>query len=226
MNKYSIAVFNHLKHQTYSFNISKFTLILIIMFFISTAMFSIIKLFQFYNTSYYVQKDNVLNPKVNSLISYLIDNQIIDENLISNFDLLNQHNEYTALAPISMPVEGFVSNGINELNAHNGIDIACSFNAKIKATQKGIIVFSGFIEELGNTIIIAHPNQYFSLYAHLNKSLVMMRSSVDKNQIIGLAGQSGNSKGPHLHFEIWQNDNIIDPRNLIKEYRIKDVSIR
>ena len=49
---------------------------------------------------------------------------------------------------------------------------------------------------------------------------------VKKNQLLGFAGQSGNSDGPHLHFEIWQNDNIIDPRNLINEYRINDVSIR
>ena len=64
------------------------------------------------------------------------------------------------------------------------------------------------------------------MYAHLNKNLVSSKKYVQENQIIGLAGKSGNSDGPHLHFEIWKNDNIIDPRNLIEEYRKKDVSIR
>ena len=82
------------------------------------------------------------------------------------------------------------------------------------------------LKTLGKTIIIAHPNQFFSLYAHLNKSIVSAQTYVDKNQIIGFAGESGDSDGPHLHFEIWENHTIIDPRNLIEEYRIKDVSIR
>ena len=52
------------------------------------------------------------------------------------------------------------------------------------------------------------------------------REFVEKNQIIGRVGKSENDEGPHLHFEIWHNNLIIDPRNLIKEYKEKDVSIR
>ena len=52
-----------------------------------------------------------------------------------------------------------------------------------------------------------------------------MRDYVKSKQVIGTIGESGNSNGPHLHFEIWQNSNIIDPRSLIKEYKENDVSI-
>ena len=145
---------------------------------------------------------------------------------MSDFDFLVSNQSYNNLAPNGMPVEGFVSKGIDNEKEHDGIDIACSLNAKVLSSQKGIIVFSDEIQSFGNTVIIAHPNQYFSLYAHLNKSVVSSKNYVEKGQLIGYAGQSGNTDGPHLHFEIWKNDTIIDPRNLIKEYRMKDVSIR
>ena len=51
-------------------------------------------------------------------------------------------------------------------------------------------------------------------------------SFVKKGEVIGLVGNTGISTGPHLHFEIWKNHHIIDPRKLIKEYEIKDVSIK
>ena len=48
---------------------------------------------------------------------------------------------------------------------------------------------------------------------------------VEKKQNIGTVGNANNNEGPHLHFEIWHNNVIIDPRNLIEEYKEKDVSV-
>ena len=224
--KYSIVLFNNLKNQIFTITISKTVLICLATFLIGSIVLNI-------NYIYFSIKDNaqnsklhILESKTNVFINHLIDNQIIDKNLLSNFDFLVSNQNYNNLAPNGMPVEGFVSKGIDNEKEHDGIDIACSLNAKVLSSQKGIIVFSDEIQSFGNTIIIAHPNQYFSLYAHLNKSVVSSKSYVEKGQLIGYAGQSGNTDGPHLHFEIWKNDTIIDPRNLIKEYRIKDVSIR
>ena len=76
------------------------------------------------------------------------------------------------------------------------------------------------------TIIVAHPNNYFSLYSHLNGTNVKQRDYVSKGEIIGNIGESGKSDGPHLHFEIWKNSHIIDPRNLFNEYKVNDVSIK
>ena len=59
-----------------------------------------------------------------------------------------------------------------------------------------------------------------------NKRKVNKRDYVKNNQHIGYVGNAENDEGPHLHFEIWHNNVIIDPRDLIKEYKTNDVSIR
>ena len=224
--KYSIVLFNNLKNQIFTITISKTVLICLGTFLIGSIVLNINYIYFSIKDSAQNSRLHILESKTNVFINHLIDNQIIDKNLLSNFDFLVSNQNYNNLAPNGMPVEGFVSKGIDNEKEHDGIDIACSLNAKVLSSQKGIIVFSDEIQSFGNTIIIAHPNQYFSLYAHLNKSVVSSKNYVEKGQLIGYAGQSGNTDGPHLHFEIWKNDTIIDPRNLIKEYRIKDVSIR
>ena len=156
----------------------------------------------------------------------LYDNQ---RNITEVFKNLNDvYIKDLSLIPNIMPVEGIVTNGVN-LNSkppHNGLDIAAKFNSNVYSAQKGLIIFADKLEELGSTIIIAHPNNYYSLYSHLNKIFVSKRDYVKGNHAIGTIGNSGNSEGPHLHFEIWENSNIIDPREIIKEYKLKDVSIK
>ena len=227
-NKYTIAILNNKKHKTSSFNISKSALIIIFCLFFGFIAYSLNIIYKYNSSALQIQsqKLNKLEPQFNLLLNRLISDSLINENMLKEYDLNDEYNEISSNMPIYAPVEGFVSNGLNEATSHQGIDIACPMNAEVKATQKGFVVFAGYIKNYGNTIILSHPNQYFSLYAHLNKNLVSSKKYVQENQIIGLAGKSGNSDGPHLHFEIWKNDNIIDPRNLIEEYRKKDVSVR
>ncbi len=227
-NKYTIAILNNKKHKTYSLNISKSVLIVVLCSFFAFFVYSINIIYNYNNNVLQIQakKLNKLEPQFNLLLNRLISDSLINENMLIEYDLNDQYNAISLSTPIYAPVDGFVSNGINEAESHHGIDIACPMDAEVRATQKGFVVFSGYIQNYGNTIILSHPNQYFSLYAHLNKNLVSGKKYVKENQIIGLAGKSGNSDGPHLHFEIWKNDYIIDPRNLIEEYRKKDVSIR
>ena len=126
-----------------------------------------------------------------------------------------------------MPVEGIVTKGIlGNDPTHYGIDIAAKLYTKVKAAQQGMVIFSGANNEYGLTVIVAHPNNYYTQYSHLNKALVIQREFVEQGEYIGTIGESGKSDGPHLHFEIWKNNIIIDPRNIIKEYKNKDVSVK
>ena len=177
-----------------------------------------------------IEFNNLLSLKRDTLdlLKFLEENNKIDSTILNEFKLSGYYISETKLKPMKAPVEGIVTRGL-ELKGnppHNGVDIAAQLNSSVKAVQTGLVIFSGILEDLGKTVIISHPNHYYSLYAHLNKIHVSQRQHININEKIGIIGQSGNSDGPHLHFEIWQNSNIIDPRELIKEYQLKDVSVK
>jgi len=131
--------------------------------------------------------------------------------------------------PAFPPVDGYVTQGLSlstNSEIHNGIDVAAAFGANIKSPANGMVVFSGSGVETGNTIIISHDFGFYTVYGHNDTNLVRERDIVITGQVIAKVGDTGKSEGPHLHFEIWKNNRVLDPRDLIEEYKKKDVSIR
>ena len=95
---------------------------------------------------------------------------------------------------------------------HLGIDIAAGEGAPVYASDSGVVVWAAPIGGgYGNMIMIDHGNGYTTLYAHLSAYLVHCGSSVNQGQRIALAGSTGNSTGPHLHFEVRQGGAFINP---------------
>ena len=127
--------------------------------------------------------------------------------------------------PNVAPVEGYVTRGLQHENNHMGIDIAAKNLDEVRVPGDGKVVFCGKSEDLGNTIIVNHPGGFITLYGHNDTILVQSGDEVIKNQVISLVGETGKSQGPHLHFEIWKNNQVLDPREIIPEYKEKDVSI-
>ena len=125
---------------------------------------------------------------------------------------------------MAAPIEGFVTQAIDSLKNHNGIDIVSKKGDIIKAADSGVVVFSGFSGNLGNTLIVSHPYDYFTLYGHCDTIFVEERQLINKGEGIALLGDSGETTAPHLHFEIWKNDKAIDPRKIISKYGDLDVS--
>jgi len=128
--------------------------------------------------------------------------------------------------PNAAPVKGYVTRGLQRENNHMGIDIAAKKYDEVRAPAGGKVVFCGISEDLGNTIIVNHPGGFITLYGHNDTIIVQSGDDVIKNQILSRVGETGKSQGPHLHFEIWKNNQVIDPREIIPEYKEKDVSIR
>ena len=109
---------------------------------------------------------------------------------------------------------------------HFGIDVAASKKEKVISAAEGMVVFNGIDSELGKVLVLSHPNGFFTLYGHLDTIFVNNREIINANSVIALVGTTGVTSGPHLHFEIWKDNELIDPRDVIEEYRRKDVSIR
>lgn len=99
---------------------------------------------------------------------------------------------------------------------HTGIDLAAGYGVTIKATASGVVIFSGWNGGYGNTVIIDHGGGLTSLYGHCSALYVSRGQQVSKGQSIAAVGSTGYSTGPHLHFEIRQNGEPIDPRSKLR----------
>lgn len=94
---------------------------------------------------------------------------------------------------------------------HRGIDIGVRLNSNVYAAAAGTVITSTYNSSYGYYIKIKHSNGAITLYAHNNKLLVNVGDKVTKGQIISKSGSTGNSTGPHLHFEILINNNLVNP---------------
>ncbi len=90
----------------------------------------------------------------------------------------------------------------NKRTFHGGLDIAAPIGKKVYASHNGKVIFSGWMGEYGQLIIISHKYDYKTFYGHLSKRLVRKGMTVKKGDIIGKVGSTGHSTGPHLHFEV------------------------
>ena len=127
--------------------------------------------------------------------------------------------EAIGVAPPSLgwPVAGWVSSefGPRWGRMHEGIDIAADTGAPVVASAAGEAYFVGWIGGYGNTILIDHGGGLTTLYAHLDSFAISEGVDVGQGQTIAYVGNSGNSQGPHLHFETIQDGGKVDPRTYL-----------
>ena len=94
---------------------------------------------------------------------------------------------------------------------HEGIDITCAEGTPVISTADGTVLFSGMNGEYGNSIVVQHEFNFSTVYAHDRINFVKRGDSVKRGQIIGEIGNTGNSTGPHLHYEIRINNRQVNP---------------
>jgi murein DD-endopeptidase MepM/ murein hydrolase activator NlpD len=101
------------------------------------------------------------------------------------------------------------------LVVHQGLDLAAPEGTEVYAARDGEVVELGADPVYGNFIIIRHGDAWASLYGHLSKFEIALRSRVRSGTLIGRVGSTGQSTGPHLHFELRQNGKAQDPGRLL-----------
>lgn len=110
------------------------------------------------------------------------------------------------------PTASHYLSGNDYWSGHLGIDIAGSLGDGIFAADAGVVVFAGWANGgYGNMVMIDHGNGYQTLYAHLSSVSAYCGQSVYTGTYIGAIGSTGNSTGPHLHFEVRYLGGFINP---------------
>ena len=114
------------------------------------------------------------------------------------------------LEPSGRPVTGGVLT--QEFHpGHTGIDIAVPTGTQVKTTMDGQVIHAGWNTQGYGNLVIVENGAYRTYYAHLSSIPVSVGDEVKAGTVIGLSGSTGNSTGPHLHYEIRKNNVAIDP---------------
>lgn len=94
---------------------------------------------------------------------------------------------------------------------HTGTDFRLGVGDPVRATARGRVAAAEFMDVRGNVVVLDHGYGIFSQYAHLSDMVVQPGQLVEQGQVIGSAGATGRTNGPHLHFEIIVNGQPVDP---------------
>lgn len=116
---------------------------------------------------------------------------------------------------LAWPLRGTISQGYH--SGHRALDIATYYGAKVYASAAGRVAYARFSPGgwLGFTITIVHSNGLKTRYSHLSGIFVEEGQAVSRGQVIGQVGSTGNSTGPHVHFEVYQNGSKVNPLSLL-----------
>ena len=118
--------------------------------------------------------------------------------------------------PLSAPITSGFGYRVHPIHGtrrlHKGIDLSAGSGTAIAAAKGGTVISAGWLGGYGNAVVISHGNGLTTLYAHQSKVAVSVGQSVGRGQVIGYVGSTGQSTGPHLHFEVRSNGTPVDPR--------------
>lgn len=102
---------------------------------------------------------------------------------------------------------------------HKGVDIGgVGWNTQVCAAKSGTVIVSAKVSSYGNYVVVSHGNGNTTLYAHMSSRKVSVGQVVAQGDVLGITGDTGVSRGPHLHFEITENGVRVDPLQYLTGY--------
>ncbi len=136
---------------------------------------------------------------------------------------LAEQKDIFLATPLGWPTDGAVSSGYGSRKHpvtgapgfHSGVDISVPHGSPVRSTADGIISYSGWTARSGHTVVVEHGHGFRTAYAHNRKNLVKVGQRVRRNESIAVSGSTGNSTGPHVHYEIWKHGRHVNPWDFI-----------
>jgi len=143
------------------------------------------------------------------LLEKLVESQMEQDEPVSSVQGEAAVNQGPKTEPSGRPVGGVLTQNFHP--GHNGLDFGIVVGTPVEATMDGKVVHAGWNNQGYGNLVIVDNGTYKTYYAHLSSIPVSVGDSVTAGTTIGLSGNTGNSTGPHLHYEIRQNNVPIDP---------------
>lgn len=163
-----------------------------------------------------VEESKSVSGESNNLSSALVENEELSQ---EEKDIIEIRNNYSVI----LPVPGTKTSGFGEREStnskvtkyHTGVDIAATQGTHIKSAISGVVVQVSNVGDYGKHIKI-QSGDLIVLYAHCAKIYVTEGQEVEQGEEIGEVGSTGNSTGPHLHFELRLHDRLVNPEKIIQ----------
>lgn len=179
-------------------------------------------------TSFLEKKQRVLqaiNQKQSYYYSALKEYKVVSAQLaalFNNFEAMRDTEEglFPGHGSLPLPVEfgkvvkSFgreVSERFHTVTYQKGIEIEADHNSPVLAIMPGIVEYQGWVKGLGNVVIVHHGGGFYSLSAHLFKTVKEKGAKVEQGEMIGYVGDTGTSEKPSLYFELRENEKAVDP---------------
>lgn len=160
------------------------------------------------------KKEDQLNKEANNIINEIQNLQNSTKEYVGGVYKwpVPGHNK------ISSPFGNRVHPITGSIKFHTGIDISYGgqYGTTVVAANSGKVIFSGWKSGYGNVVMIDHGGQMVTLYAHNQSLSVNVGQNVSSGQVIARGGSTGNSTGPHLHFEVRKNGKYMNPLSYLK----------
>ena len=150
------------------------------------------------------------------------DLEVAKENTVEklNIDTTESIADINGIKVATLPVTGTISSryGVSSkirVSTHTGLDIAATTGTPIKVAADGTVTFAAYSGSYGYLVKVDHGNGVETWYGHTSKMLVKEGQAVKAGDTIALVGSTGNSTGPHLHFEVRINGEHVNPQKYL-----------
>lgn len=170
-----------------------------------------------------IEMENIDRIKKDKIDSFMKDNKVDMSDFVKDVGVDYGNKVIANLPPFIMPVHGDITSDFGyrthpifgTQKFHSGTDIGVDYNTPIRASNYGLVVYSGWFDGFGNTVILSHDDGVYTLYGHNSEVKVSKGEMVRQGDIIALAGSTGYSTGPHCHFSMWVNNALVDPMSYV-----------